>query len=387
MAKTVSERSVDFYIEHKISPVTKDISDLTVHFEKRESLFRHLGIIPSYMQGKSVLEFGPGGGHNSIYTLNLNPARYVLVDGNPTGLASVDALFAQHNRGETQYEIVESFIENFRTDERFDFVICENVIPLQQNDPRHVLRCVAEFVKPGGVLVVTCMDPVSFLADVLGQLAGELLVTPEMSVNEKLDAMRPFFQMNIDALPGASTLVDDFMMDSIIQHYPKDGKMQSVSDTVHALADLFDVYASSPHFLVDWRWYKSLYGREMQHNERAVRQYERNIHNMLDYRYVYGEITDSESVSIRELCDNIFESTKVFRRGRDEEHLMAIREDIVRLADIVCRYSQDTADSLLDFIYGIDAYVEGKPWPRLDKFAAFFGRGTQYLSFIRKPID
>ena len=78
-------------------------------------------------------------------------------------------------------------------------VICENVIPLQQNDPCHVLQCVAEFVKRDGVLVVTCMDPVSFLADVLGQLAGELLVTPEMTIEEKLDAMRPFFQMRLDA--------------------------------------------------------------------------------------------------------------------------------------------------------------------------------------------
>jgi len=384
MTDSVSERSVDFYIKHNISPVSKDISDVEVHFQKRESLFRHLGIIPNFLKNKTVLEFGPGGGHNSIYTLSLLPARYVLVDGNPTGLESVGKLFAQYDNGTTQFELVESFIEQFSTSERFDFVICENVIPLQQNDPRNVLQCVAEFVKPGGVLVVTCMDPVSFLADVLGQLAGELLVGPSMTVEEKLDVMRPFFQKNLDALPGANTLVDDFMMDSVIQHYPKEGKMQSVSDTIDALAGDFEVYASSPNFMVDWRWYKSIHGGQTQYNQRAIEQYESNIHNMLDYRCISTAVTEEQSAEIRYLCDNVFEATKKFRIDRDLKYLEAIRADLSQLAEIVSSYSQKTADSLTDFICGVDAFLESKPWPELNSFAAFFGRGTQYLSFIRK---
>jgi 2-polyprenyl-3-methyl-5-hydroxy-6-metoxy-1,4-benzoquinol methylase len=386
MKDSVSERSVDFYLKHKISPVSKDISDVEVHFEKRESLFRHIGIVPTFLKNKTVLEFGPGGGHNSIYTLSLLPDRYVLVDGNPTGLESVSKLFAQYDNGTTKFEVVESFIEQFSTSERFDFVICENVIPLQQNDPRHVLQRVAEFVKPGGVLVVTCMDPVSFLADVLGQLAGELLVVPNMTIEEKLDVMRPFFQMNLEALPGANTLVDDFMMDSVIQHYPKDGKMQSVSDTIDALMGDFEIYASSPNFMVDWRWYKNIHGDQAQHNQRAIEQYERNIHNMLDYRGVSTAVTAAQSATIRGLCDNIFEATKKFRIDRDHKYLEAIRADLVQLAEVVSSYSQETADSLTDFVRGVDAFLEGKPWPELNSFVAFFGRGTQYLSFIRKHL-
>tara|TARA_B100000315_G_scaffold258844_1_gene312416 strand:- start:657 stop:1808 length:1152 start_codon:yes stop_codon:yes gene_type:complete len=378
------ERSVDFYIKHKISPASRDISNLAVHFQKRGSLFRHLGIIPSFVAGKTVLEFGPGGGHNSTFILSLNPARYVLVDGNPSGLASVEKLFAQYNQWNTQYEIVESFIEDFSAQERFDFVICENVIPLQQDDPKHVLKCVAEFVKPGGVLVITCMDPVSFLADVLKQLAGELMVVPEMTIQEKLDTMRPFFQMNLDTLSGSNILVDDFMMDSIIQHYPKQGKMQSISDTIDILSNDFDVYGASPHFLVDWRYYKDIDNSQNNFNEQAIEQYKRNIHNLLDYRCVSREITDREISTIWKLCDNVFEVAKEFRLDRQHKYLEVIKNDLTQLADLVDHYSQETASSLKDFNAAIDSFISAETWPRLDKFVPFFGRATQYLSLIRR---
>jgi len=384
MREIISERSVDFYIKHKVSPVTRDISKLEVYFEKRESLFRHLGIIPSFLADKTVLEFGPGGGHNSIYTLGLKPTRYVLVDGNKTGLASVEHLFQKNLNGVTQYELVESFIEDFSTQEKFDLVICENVIPLQQNDPAHVLRCVADYVKPGGLLVITCMDPVSFFADVLGHLAGELIVRPEMTTQEKLDAMRPFFQMKLDAIPGANTIVDDFMMDSIIQHYPENGKMQTISDTVNELSNTFDVYGSSPHFLIDWRWYKNIHGDQALFNKRAIDLYDTNIYNLLDYRCELKEIESRENTLVRKLCNSVFEATKKFRKDRQLIYIKSIRCNVNQLANIACKYSQCTADSLNDFIGGIDAYLTNKPWPRLEKFAPFCGRGTQYLSFIRK---
>ena len=51
---------IDFYDKHKISPVSQDISDLQAHFNRREALYRHLGVVPSFLRGKTVLEFGPG---------------------------------------------------------------------------------------------------------------------------------------------------------------------------------------------------------------------------------------------------------------------------------------------------------------------------------------
>lgn len=78
---------VDFYSENLISPVSQDIIDLGRHFQRRDSLFRSLGVFPLFVKGISVLEFGPGSGHNAIYTESLKPSRYDLVDANPIGVA------------------------------------------------------------------------------------------------------------------------------------------------------------------------------------------------------------------------------------------------------------------------------------------------------------
>ena len=64
---------VGFYESNNISPVSQDISDLNKHFQRRNSLFRSLGILPSLVKGIKVLEFGPGSGHNALYTASLFP--------------------------------------------------------------------------------------------------------------------------------------------------------------------------------------------------------------------------------------------------------------------------------------------------------------------------
>ena len=60
----VVDTHVEFYTQHKISPVRLDISNLDLHLENREGLFRHLGILPGLITGKRILEFGPGSGFN-----------------------------------------------------------------------------------------------------------------------------------------------------------------------------------------------------------------------------------------------------------------------------------------------------------------------------------
>src|SRR6185295_17754749 len=103
---------VDFYRANRISPVAQDIADRQRHFDRREALYRHLGLVPGQIAGRHVLEFGPGSGHNALHTLSLDPARYVLVDGNPTGLERCRALLGAET-GAAAVEYVESLIEAY----------------------------------------------------------------------------------------------------------------------------------------------------------------------------------------------------------------------------------------------------------------------------------
>lgn len=48
---------LEFYTKFNISPVRQDISDLSRHFQRREALYRQLGILPRAIRGdrKSVV--------------------------------------------------------------------------------------------------------------------------------------------------------------------------------------------------------------------------------------------------------------------------------------------------------------------------------------------
>ena len=90
-----SHKSVEleYYIKEGISPVHQDISNLSKHFQIRSSLYRLLGLIPSFFTGKDIIEVGPGSGHNSIYTATLLPRTYELVEPNPLALKDISKIF------------------------------------------------------------------------------------------------------------------------------------------------------------------------------------------------------------------------------------------------------------------------------------------------------
>jgi len=175
---------INFYKKHKISPVSQDISNLQKHFSRRSVLYRSLGLLPGYFKDKDLLEFGPGSGHNALYTKSLFPSRYVLVDANPVGLEATRSLLKQYPTGNNKCEVVESFIKEYRSDDLFDVVFCECLIAYQRS-PLDFLKNVASFVKPGGVLVITCLDSVSFLSEILRNLIRLLVVNPDDNIEKK----------------------------------------------------------------------------------------------------------------------------------------------------------------------------------------------------------
>ena len=372
---------VDFYGQHRISPVTQDISDLTGHFERRDSLYRHVGIVPGLISGKSIIEFGPGSGFNSIYTSSLKPRRYVLVDGNPTGLDSTRALLEEYAHGETQHDVVESLVEGFDSEERFDVVLCEGVIPLQLN-PKAFLRHVAGFAAPGGLVVITCMDTVSQLSEIMRRVIGTLLVHPDAPISQKLDILRPVFEPHLNTLKGRSRLVDDWILDVII--HPWIGSMLSVADAIEALDYGFDVYGSSPRFLMDWRWYKEIVGENRNWNARGLESYYANLHNFLDFRDIFEPRDERENQELLAICDSLFAAEKRFSTDRDVVVLVGIRGALAKLSANVRSFSPGSAAAIDNFVSAIDAYLDGGMLGNLKRFAPLFGRGQQYLSFIRR---
>lgn len=332
----MTKSMLGFYQEHDISPVKQDIRDLPAHFARRAFLYRSLGLPPMAIQGKSVLEVGPGSGENALYTLSLQPETYVLVEPNEKARRALEATFVDTFRGEVC--IIGQTIETYSTTEPFDVVLCEGLLGLAGGNARNLLTAVGEKVKIGGVLVITCIDAISQCADVLRRAMAHRILDRSKSLQEQVEQLRPVFTPHLATLKGMTRSVDDWILDNILNP-ASIGPTFSIPDACEALEGRFEILGCSPRFLLDWRWYKEA----EPGNQWAIESYWRNCHNLLDYRTVEPETTEERNKALMAQCLEKRWEVSCYERGScQRQDTSAVENDI-----------------------------------------GWFGRGQQYLSFVR----
>jgi len=324
---------LDFYREHQISPVKQDVSDLQAHFQRRAFLYRSLGLSPVAIEGKSVLEVGPGSGHNALYTLSLQPSHYVMVEPNEKGRQEI-----QNTLAGAAVDIRSETLETYQTPEPFDVVLCEGLLGLAGGNARNLLAKVGETVKVGGVLVITCIDPISQCADVLRRAMAQKYIKKDASLQENVDILKPLFITHLATLNGMTRSVEDWIMDNILNP-ASIGPTFSIPEACEALEGRFSVLGCSPRFLLDWRWYKE----GDSSNAWAIKSYWRNCHNLLDYRKIEPECSEERNRGLHAFYVRIREHVRAIEEGRKPEEQIYLSE----------------------------------PDP------TWFGRGQQYLSFVR----
>jgi SAM-dependent methyltransferase len=366
---------VDFYRQNGISPVSQDIADLQRHYERRASLYRLMGIPPGAVTDKRVLEFGPGSGHNAIATAAFGPKHYRFVDGNPTGIARLRDLFAKH-APETPYDVVDSLIEEYHAPERYDLVICEGVIPFQL-DPKPFSRHVAGFAAPGGIVSLTTIDAVSFLGDLGRRLIADKLVPASVPAHERVQRLVPHFAPHISTLGGMSRPLEDYLYDNIVQPLP--GKMFSIPDAIDALDDEFDFYGSSPSFATELRWFKTLYGDAQQRNTRVREAYLCNILNLLDTRIELAPHDPKLGAAVLGHAEAVYAAMQALEAAGSDDtaHIAPL---LTSIADLARPLAPQTAAALETLAAALAAPAGAMPG---GPFASFFGRGMQYVSFLR----
>ena len=322
---------LEFYQQHEISPVRQVIPDLNAHYARRAVLYRALGLPPLAIQGKRILEIGPGSGENARYTLSLQPYSYVMVEPNDTARKALEATFAG------SVTIVDQKVETYKAIQPFDVVLCEGLLGLAGRDPRGLLGSVRDTVKVGGVLVITCIDPISNHTEVLRRAMAQPYLKLGMSLAEQVQVLTPVFTPHLATLKGMTRTVEDWIIDNLLSP-ASIGPTFSIPDAIEALGEDFAVLGCSPRFLLDWRWYKEADSS----NQWAVDSYWRQCHNLLDYRKI-------------ELGCAPYQNEELMNRCLD------VREQV--------------ALGALRTVHWETNRVEADP--------GWFGRGQQYLSFVR----
>ncbi len=374
---------LSFYEEKNIIPVRQDISDRAKHFRRRGALFLHLGIIPAMLGGKSVLEFGPGSGDNAVFTASLSPTRYLLVDGNAASISAIQEKRADGTLPAATTEVVKSEILKFETPEKFDFVFCEGVIPGQVN-PHDYLRHIASFATPGGCVTITTISAISAFADICRRMVKPHLV----SLSPKFDTVTAYatelFGSHLDTLNGMSRLHQDWVLDNIMNPWTRQG-LFSIGEAIETLKGEFDVYGSSPKFLTDWRWYKSIVEPETGINNMAKLQYAELAPVFINHRLSPEESGIDNPARLAELCQTAYDVHVPLWQADDSNGVMQqfipIVEDIIALFGAP---NHPTASALADYVAAMRRAAAGERFPDMGAFKSLFGRGQQYVSFVRK---
>mgnify|MGYP007000138117 len=94
-------------------------------FERRESLYRFLGITRNSLHKKTIREVGPGSGQNSLYLATCLPSKLSLIEPNPVGKNQIIQNYANCKIEHTKPEIQNVNFKSFECEEKVDFSIAE----------------------------------------------------------------------------------------------------------------------------------------------------------------------------------------------------------------------------------------------------------------------
>jgi SAM-dependent methyltransferase len=368
---------VDFYTEHGVSPVSQDIFDLKRHFQRRDALLRSLRIPSVLVHDAKILEFGPGSGHNATYIASLDPSKYHLVDGNLKGVEDTKKLMSEYDINDL--EVIHSLFLEYRSNALFDIVWAEGCIP-HQSDPIDILRHLSSFTTKKGIFVASMNNGVSYLSETIRRVASSAHLNNNDSFQIKVDAIRPLLEGHLQNLKGMSRSVDDWIIDSIIQPL-HERKLFSIPDAIEALQNNYDVYGSSPGFMTDWRWYKQIIGDDRGYNKLALDCYYQNNLNLIDYRFEFKKHSANFGIELESLCKKSWDIMCLIQNGDSTQWSFFI-DLLIDISSLVGEKSPKTSQAIVEASHWLQ---DGAPLKQnLKHFPEWWGRGQQYVSFIKK---
>jgi SAM-dependent methyltransferase len=136
----------------------------------------------------SLLELGLGHGYTTdIFSRRFS--RHVVLEGSPAVIRNF-----RDKHSDCRAEIVDTWFENFTTDERFDLIVMGFILE-HVDDPLLILRRFRNFLAPGGKIFIAVPNA-EVLNRRLGHLAGLLDDVTTLSENDLLLGHKRFYTVS-----------------------------------------------------------------------------------------------------------------------------------------------------------------------------------------------
>jgi len=372
---TTPERPfLDFYEKHKIIPTSLDITHKQKFFSQRNYLFETLGIPTRFLSGSQILELGPGTGQKAEHLLSLNPASYTAVDYNLESIKSTQDMINKSGFSGTATVISADFSEYVDLNQ-YDLILAELVV-ITQNNPLLFLEKLVKLLRPGGVLVYTCSDSLSLLSEILRRAIVNRLEMVSNDLRDSAEAIAKFFKQDLISLDGMNRSHTDWAIDQIIK--PTIGPQMTIADSLKSFRNEAVFHGSSPRFVEDYRWYKHPDLSIDSLNSVAIENFWAKCHNFIDYRYNYKSLSSQINQDIYAATNRLYSTVAEAKWSRESEQI--ITTNCQEIQSLISKNCQETNLSLESFL----KYWRTEDALDLELFRPWWGRGTQYMSVMRR---
>lgn len=372
---------LDFYGRYAISPVNQDITDLNLHFRRREKLYRLLGLPPVVFMKRTVLEVGPGGGYNSL-ALFAWGASLVFVEPNPTARQQIKGLLSSYGIDRRRYRIYSESVEDLSKIGSYPVVIAEGFIP-GLYERRQVIDSLSSLVMPGGAIVVTCVDDMSYLMELVKRIVAHHLLK-SLGVDDfsgRVRVLSQAFSSHLATLKHASRPVEDWVADMFLNPAGY-GNFFSMADCVEEFGDQFDLLGSSPSMFTNYSWYKDIHYNE---RESYIGQFHGKHHMLISTSTTESPRGERENKHLERQAYKLRMASRVFENGGGGKELKRIVSILETIAGEMRGMDRNIANAMQEGIALLTAGdISINRVAKARVMASAFGRGQQYVSLVRR---
>ena len=377
---------IDFYNQNNVIPVSQNIEKITEFIFRRNYLYSKLGTPLFYFKNRTVIEFGPGGGFNAIATSAYKPALYVFVDASYASLSKLNHHNDNGKFNADKVEIINSNIYDYQDSRKFDYVIIEGTI-CGQSEPNRMLKQVSTFVNDGGTLITTTTSATSVLSEICRKLLKVKIEELNPDFESQVSMGSSIFKSHLESLGVSTRPINDWVIDVILNDWQKGNYTFTLVDAIESIGNKFDFYNSSPSFSTDDRWYKKITEDSIPLNSLVLNEYNNISACFLDYRISLN--------SIFKIKDNISELEKLSKLAcnvhddiintKSYDGLSEFLKILLEIKKSLPDEFQPTILAIQDFISTLPKFIENPKNSEFSNFSKWWGRGQQYVSFIKRP--
>ena len=379
---------LQFYKEHGISPVNYDLTDFEAHLDRRDSLYRSLGVPRIVFKNADILEVAAGTGQNSLYVAGLSPLSITLLEPNPVAIEKIISAYKEFDDNVCTPTIIEDLLEDYDPQKTFDVVICENWLGASDHERRLLIK-LGTLVASSGLLIITTVTPVGLISNLIRRALSVKLSNPKDKFETRTKLLSDAFDTHLKTITSMTRNTVDWVQDNMIN--PAYFKLSlTVPMVVEDIGSTFEIIESNPKFRQDWRWFKTMYGENKQFNEQYLTAYKNINHNFIDYRFdqsneLFASNSDLEKEAIK-LNENV--SNYEHRVMEGEDHKLVPEEllqNIEKIASMCATMPTPIMQSLQEVSASlVEKIITAEDISHMMHFKNMFGRETLYLSMQKK---